>query len=1149
MSVPVTPPLLLETFLAWTRKQPTKLAFAFLDHEGEIASSYTYAELFHRSKNVALHLINELELKPGDRVLLVFPPSLDFMVAFLGCLMAGVIAVPVFPPDPFQPKRESIFLSILSSSGAILALTSDQYMRALSLADIQHFWSSSKESLSKAIRWERIDVITSSAKSEVSLIAKSEPVATDVAFLQYTSGSTSEPKGVIIAHENLAHNLTLIITGLKAKDDTIVVSWLPQYHDMGLIGSYLGALYCGGCGYYLSPMTFIKNPILWVKCISRYRATHMQAPNFAYALTAKKFVAQQRFLNTRADQLKLDLSCVRHMINAAEPVDSATIETFCAVFGAFGLPCNVVFPTYGLAEHTVYVCSNGSKKLVVDKAALEQHKVVPVHIAADITPPISNAAKAKPKSTETIVGCGKPCESQGLILKIVDPESNQEVSHDQVGEIWLHSSSKAKGYWNLPEKSKEDFGAVLVPTKDPEETANHPHSEAIEYLRTGDLGFLHEGELFICGRIKDLIIIHGKNYYPHDIERCAEAVTDSATGLTLRSGCSAAFGYRLFGQESILFVAELSDPAMTKISQLQSEGQGQSAAVLLDTFISDIRKGIRSLHGISIAFVGLMSPRTIPKTSSGKIARQWVKKGYLEGSLKYIYSWNSLEHGEDINHQGIDGLQPEIIAPDAKRHNRLDPTGLPLSFVLNELRNLLAKCIQSSPDTVKVDIPVAAMGLDSAQGIHLQALLDERFTVSIPEQLMFEMETTLKTIATSLVQGGVYHHRPFMVRGIDVLDGEAKRNGIDNANILIIAFRMIIKQYLGIDLTPRKRSTGGNMRPTLPPQWFKENQQLANIDTLRFPDNCGLSSVPITKVQEYGYFVYALQLFGVFFWLPVFLLLVVWYTSWMFSIPFLIGFYIFNFIPDYDAWPPAFRTHFVNRLIARYYSYRTIIEAPIAAYDGITSIYAMGPHGVFGIGPTYQAMINGLMVGEDFHMLAAPVVFSFPFYGMLLKMLGAKSVERKSFMSLLQRGRSVGVIPGGIAEMFSIRPDEETMVIASRKGFVKIALETGSQIVPAFCFGNSRTFTPGSFPWLANLSRMLRTSIILFWGRFGLPIPHRVPLVTVLGRPIIVPKVENPSAELVHEYHEKYLLEMRRIYDTYKNTYNWQNRKMTFLSG
>lgn len=996
-----------------------------------------------------------------------------------------------------------------------------------------------EESLADITRWESIDDISTTATGDISLPKLVDAYNRLIAFLQYTSGSTSEPKGVIIGHDNLGHNLELIVTGLKAREDTVVVSWLPQYHDMGLIGSYLGVLYCGGSGYYLSPMTFIKNPTLWVRCISRYRGTHMQAPNFAYTLAAKKFIASQRAPGKLPQ--KLDLSSVRHMINAAEPVDSATIETFYAVFSEHGLPANVVFPTYGLAEHTVYVCSNGQRKLTVDKAALEANRVELIESSlASAAESDSTDGTKKSKKTrvgEVLMGCGRPVDEKQVTVKIVDPESRLEVAANTVGEIWVDSPSKAKGYWGLPEKSAEDFQAELAGSE-----------SSSRFLRTGDLGFLHEGELFVCGRLKDMIILHGKNYYPHDLEKTGEALSASATKLEVRKGCSAAFGHRIYGQEAVLYVAEITDAALVIWQGLQ-EKDTSAAHRLAQSFVEELRNEIRQAHGLSVAFVGLVVPRTIPKTSSGKIARQWVKKGYLEGSLKYLYAWNSLDAddslaGADTALGGDPATTSEILSPDGTQANRIDPTGLPLSFVLQELQTILGKVLKVDPASVQTRIPVAAMGMDSAQGILLQATLDERFSVPLPEELMFDTDTTLTTIATSMIRGGTYTHRPIMVRAIDAIQSEGKRNGFDNSNLLVIAFRMI---WASIFKGSAKKKS--SMKTILPNQWFKEHQVLADIDTLRFKDGSAKEVVAMPFWQEVFYFYFALQLFGVFFWVPLSLLGVFLTVPWRYALGFMVIFLCFVYLPNYQCWPPAFRTHYGMRLVAKYYSYRTIIEAPIAAYDGVPSVYALGPHGVFGIGPAFQAMINGLVAGEDFHVLAAPAVFSFPLYNVFLQMLGACSVERASFVGLLRRGHSVGVIPGGIAEMFALRPHEEAMVVASRKGFVKIALETGTQIVPTYCFGNTQTFSSGSTPWLAALSRMCRTSLIAFWGRYGLPIPHRVPLLTVLGRPIQVPKVENPSPALINEYHELYLRETRRLYDTYKNTYNWQDRRLVFVSG
>jgi acyl-CoA synthetase (AMP-forming)/AMP-acid ligase II len=308
-----------------------------------------------------------------------------------------------------------------------------------------------------------------------------ECVDSDLAFLQYTSGSTSEPKGVMITHGNLAHNLTIITNELKAVEDTVVVSWLPQYHDMGLIGSYLGVIYCGGSGYYLSPLSFLQRPCLWIEAVSKYQATHLQAPNFAFKLISRKFNPN----DYQRDTLKL--SSVRHIINAAEPVDEDSISSFYEKFEAFGLQ-RVIYPTYGLAEHTVFVCSGGKQLLIVQKNELEvQGNVV-----------LCDSKDTDGSSTSTLVGCGYPSR-QGVDVRIVDRESCHQLPDDKVGEIWIHSPSKAAGYFMKETETKKEFHAKL------------DDGSGTEYLRSGDLGFIHENELFICGRLKDLII--GKFYF------------------------------------------------------------------------------------------------------------------------------------------------------------------------------------------------------------------------------------------------------------------------------------------------------------------------------------------------------------------------------------------------------------------------------------------------------------------------------------------------------------------------------------------------------------------------------------------------------------------------------------------------------------
>lgn len=400
--------------------------------------------------------------------------------------------------------------------------------------------------------WKVTDTMTSSLsnKKDSSLLSSITPKPSDLAFLQFTSGSTSEPKGVMISHNNLGDNLTKITTELKAVEDTVVVSWLPQYHDMGLIGSYLGVLYCGGSGYYMSPLTYLQRPAMWIEAISRFGGTHLQAPNFAFKLTSRKFDS------SKYSKDKLDLSSVRHIINAAEPVTEESINSFLTTFVPFGLKEEVMFPTYGLAEHTVFVCSGGKQRLTVSKHSLEVDGLV---VEIDDTNDKLSADVAS-----RMIGCGFPSE-QNVDVKIVSTETLQAVKEDEVGEIWIRSDSKAGGYYMKPEITKREFFAEIGVDPDKEEGENSSSNPSEGFLRTGDLGFLHNSELFVCGRLKDLIIIGGRNYYPQDLEATAEA-TDSR----FRPGCSAAFTIDTISgdDEQVCIVLELREVPSKEVRYL-----------------------------------------------------------------------------------------------------------------------------------------------------------------------------------------------------------------------------------------------------------------------------------------------------------------------------------------------------------------------------------------------------------------------------------------------------------------------------------------------------------------------------------------------------------------------------------------------------
>ncbi|CAM9541065.1 unnamed protein product, partial [Discosporangium mesarthrocarpum] len=580
-----------EALAKWAERQPNKSLWTYLDDSGhETQDKVTYRELSDATQALASALLRggngRPPVSPGDRVLLVYPPSLHFMVAFVACLRAGIIAVPVYPPDPRKLGRDvQAFTKTAESCAAKVALTSSAYGHVKKMAEIKARVMGEDARWPEGLHW----VVTNkglatpaAADKEGEEAAGKPPDRSSVAFLQYTSGSTSDPKGVRITHGNLAHNLHSIIVDLEAGEGTVVVSWLPQYHDMGLIGSVLGVLYCGGTGFYLSPLDFVRSPTTWMRAASDFGATHLQAPNFGYALTVRKWRALR-------SPPKLDLSHVVHMINAAEPIDSGSMDSFMDTFRVYGLREGVIKPTYGLAEHTVFVCSGGSQRLTVDKRCLEVGKQVVLFDAATAekekrdrdgvdTNGGARSAESQSNAWCEVIGCGYPFRVEGMEAIIVQPETRVPLPEDMVGEVWLRSPSKAHGYWGQFAKSLEAFCALpsaeTVATSEADSTGGEEekgeglagddvrgdgaeeaaveegkdrevegegtgkgHDWSVGFLRTGDEGFLHKGELFICGRIKDLVIIAGRNHYPQDIEKTAERGRNDS----LRPGCSAAF--------------------------------------------------------------------------------------------------------------------------------------------------------------------------------------------------------------------------------------------------------------------------------------------------------------------------------------------------------------------------------------------------------------------------------------------------------------------------------------------------------------------------------------------------------------------------------------------------------------------------------
>ena len=557
----------------WAAVHPDKCLYSFLDIDGRERDTYTYLAFHERTRHLAQHLGLQKGLRRGDRVLLVYPPGLELIVAFVACARIGVIPVPVYPPTPMNFESGLSKLTYIASDcQAKAALTTrgfhGSYHLLLARRKISTLWRTAPAL--PALEW----ITTDDARGMASHGFGNDP--DPILFLQYTSGSTSDPKGVIVSHANVLHNCKSTIDHVM-----IGVSWLPQYHDMGLIGYYVFPLVVGGTTYGLSPLDFLKRPALWIQTLSRVRATYTSAPNFGFEYCLREDKLPERELED------VDLSSVRVMMNAAEPVRADTFSRFFERFAPRGLRPEAHVVAYGLAENTLAVSHHGKNILTVNKKRLQQRKL---HIENDC-PRNNNQIR--------IVSCGRPIH--GILVRIVDSESCALQGDDRIGEIWLAGASRCQGYWRRAELSRQVFGGVL---------AGDPAGAEV-YLRTGDLGFLHEGELYVCGRIKDLIIIRGVNYYPQDIETIVEA-----SSLKIRTGCVVAFDAGE-DDDSLVVLAEvkrlkdLPDPA-------------------------EIARAIRTQYYVEPHTIAFVPHKAIPKTTSGKLSRSRARESWLNGELEIV---------------------------------------------------------------------------------------------------------------------------------------------------------------------------------------------------------------------------------------------------------------------------------------------------------------------------------------------------------------------------------------------------------------------------------------------------------------------------------------------------------------------------------
>jgi thioester reductase-like protein len=577
-------------------QHPHRVLYSYIDVNGDPIGGYSYESFLHRTKVIAGHLRKEHGFSSQDRLLLAYPPGLEMICAFFGCVRAGLIPVPVYPPNSrgFQSALYKM-VHIAKDCQAAGILTSKDYLGTLRTNLARSGVSASGVDVDyiSSLPW----IVTEDFVDKVS--DETFNGASKILFLQYTSGSTRDPKGVMVTHENIMHNCPLVID----HDAPVVVSWLPQYHDMGLIGCYLYPALTGGTTYGFAPNDFIQRPALWFDAIKTYEASASAAPNFAYDYCLRAGRVSKESLAS------CDLSSLRLLMVAAEPVKPDTYTRFLEAFQPHGLKSESFFVAYGLAENTLAVSLGGRNIISVNKNAVALGK-------ARMTTEVSEIGAAT-----QIVSCGTPLP--GLTVKIVDPEKHVALESGRIGEIWIAGGSKCPGFWNNPELTLKLFHARLVD--------DSPYDDG--YLRTGDMGFLHGGELFVCGRIKDMIIIRGQNYYPQDIE----AVVEKASGL-IRSNCVAAFQINEDSEPALAIVAEVKNPK-----------------ALPDAL--KIAAAVRNYLNVEVALISFIAPRAIPRTSSGKIMRHKTKHMWLQGQFTVLSEF-SREKDVEPSASGSAGQSP-----------------------------------------------------------------------------------------------------------------------------------------------------------------------------------------------------------------------------------------------------------------------------------------------------------------------------------------------------------------------------------------------------------------------------------------------------------------------------------------------------------
>ncbi len=643
-------------------ERPDQTACLFLadgEHEEQVL---TYAALEGQARRIAAAVARRAG--SASPVLLLFDPGLDFIPALLGCFLARAIAVPVYPPDPRDLGAGVARIGrVADDAGARIALTTRAVRERI--GDVERAGGPRL-----GLEYCALEDLTEGPGQDWR---PSVVCGNDVAFLQYTSGSTGTPRGVMVTHGNLMAHGRGVAAVLRLTTESICVSWLPVYHDMGLIGAVLIPLQVGFRSIQMAPLAFLERPQRWLQAISRYRGTLSPAPNFAYDLVVRK--------TAPAERRALDLRTWTAAMNGAEPVRAETCERFATAFAESGFRREAFVPCYGLAEATLMASGGpaGTRPVsaAVHAAALGRHRVV--------------ACRRESPAARVLIASGHPLPA--LDLAIVQPETCMPCAGDEVGEIWIGGDTVAAGYWRRPGETGEVFGARLADGRG-------------AYLRTGDLGFMRDGQLFVTGRCKDMLVIRGRNYYPQDLEA-------STTGAhpALRPGGAAAFAHDDGHAERAVVVAEID----------AADAATWAAAT------AAIRAAIARQHAIHVAAVVLIPPRALPKTSSGKVRRRESRARLEAGTLPVLSGWAP-----------ADGAQPR--------------PGVDTAAVEDWLLDAVAELRGLARNQVTRDDDLVALGIDSAEAAHFAGELETRLGRRVPIRLLME-QRTIGGLATALGRG------------------------------------------------------------------------------------------------------------------------------------------------------------------------------------------------------------------------------------------------------------------------------------------------------------------------------------------------------------------------------------------------------------